>query len=174
MLYRDAGPVRRLLRRLAATPLMSRLYAHALHDIDRFVYRVTSGRAMFSTTLAGLPVVLLTTQGARSRREVTVPVIGLPIDDDAMAVIASNWGAQRHPGWYHNLVAHPEATVTVDGQRWTVQAREATGVERERLWQLGLAVYPGWSGYERRASPRRIPVMVLEPETIVLPDPERH
>lgn len=151
----------------------ARVYAPTLHHIDRFVCRATRGRGMFSTALARLPVILLTTRGAKSGRLLTVPVIGLPAGDD-LVVIASNWGGQRHPGWYHNLVAHPEATVTVDGQRWTVQAREATGVERERLWQLGLAVYPGWSGYERRASPRRIPVMVLEPETIVLPDPERH
>lgn len=161
MLYREAGTVRRQVRRLAATAPMSWLYSHTLHHIDRFVYRVTRGRAMFTTALAGLPIILLTTRGAKSGREVTVPVIGLPVDDGAIAVVASNWGSQRHPGWYHNLFAHPEATVTVKGRRMVVRAREATGGEYGRLWQLGLAVYPGWSAYVRRAAPRRIPVMVL-------------
>lgn len=166
MLYRDAGPIRRLVRRLAATAPMSWLYSHTLHHLDRFVYRVTRGRGMFTSALAGLPIVLLTTQGAKSGREVTVPLVGLPLEDGAIAVIASNWGSPQHPGWYHNLRAHPAATVTVDGRRVAVQAREAEGVERGRLWQLGMTVYPGWSGYERRASPRQIPVMLLEPTEV--------
>jgi len=45
-----------------------------------------------------------------------------------------------------------------------VAAREVEGEERERLWRLGLEVYPGWAGYERRASNRRIPVMLLSPQ----------
>lgn len=108
------------MRRMAATPLMSRVYAPTLHHIDRFVCRATRGRGMFSTALARLPVILLTTRGAKSGRLLTVPVIGLPAGDD-LVVIASNWGGQRHPGWYHNLVAQPQATVTVRRRHWTVR-----------------------------------------------------
>ena len=112
--------------------------------------------------MTGLPVVMLTTVGVRSKRPRTLPLLGLP-DGERTVVIASNYGQRRHPAWYLNLRADPEATITAGGVSRRVVAREAEGDERERLWRLGLAVYPGWAGYERRASNRRIPVMMLSP-----------
>ena len=159
---RTPGPVRRILLRLITFPAVSEVLAGSLPGLDRLVFRVTAGRTMLSSAIAGLPVVMLTTVGARSGRERTVPVLGVPVDG-ALVVIASNWGAARHPAWYLNLTANPEARVAVDDEVRTVRAREAAGGERERLWALGLAVYPGWAAHERRAGERTIPVMVLEP-----------
>jgi deazaflavin-dependent oxidoreductase (nitroreductase family) len=91
-----------------------------------------------------------------------VPLVGLPTPD-GMAVIASNYGQRRHPAWYHNLRADLAAEIAVDGARSRVRAVEVEGERRARIWEQGLAIYPGWATYERRASNRRIAVFVLEP-----------
>jgi deazaflavin-dependent oxidoreductase (nitroreductase family) len=105
---------------------------------------------------------MLTTTGAKTGQQSTLPVLGVP-DGDNLVVIASNWGQRHHPAWYHNLCAHPTATITVGGVSRRVRAREVVGEERERLWQRDLEVYPGRAIYERRAANRRIPVVVLAP-----------
>jgi deazaflavin-dependent oxidoreductase (nitroreductase family) len=157
-----ANAAQRGLRRAAASGPGSWLFARLAHRIDRPVYRITRGRHTFASLLSGLPVVMLTTTGARTGRPRTVPVLGLPTPD-GLAVIASNFGQPRHPAWYHNLRAHPEGTVAVDGRARRFRAVEADGDRRRRIWEEGLRVYPGWSQYERRASNRRIAVFVLEP-----------
>ncbi|MCD6016458.1 MAG: hypothetical protein K0R88_2542 [Solirubrobacterales bacterium] len=159
--FADANPIQRLLRRLAASGPGSWLFARILHHIDRPVYRITGGRHTFATLVSGLPVVMLTTTGARSGLPRTVPVLGLPTTD-GIAVIASNYGQARHPAWYHNLRANPEGEIAVDGERRRFRAVEAQGERRDRIWQQSLRVYPGWSQYERRASNRRIAIFVLE------------
>lgn len=126
------------------------------------MYRLTRGRHTFANLLSGIPVVLLTTTGARTGRPRTVPVLGLPTAD-GLAVIASNFGQQHQPGWYYNLRANPEGSVTADGRTRQVRAVEAEGDVRRRIWEEGLRIYPGWAQYERRASHRRIAVFVLEP-----------
>ena len=143
---------------------MSWVYVRVLHHVDRPIYRLTGGRQTFVSLATGLPVVMLTTTGARTGRQRVWPVLGLP-DDDNLVVIASNWGQRHHPAWYHNLRAHPDAIVAVGGVTRRVRASEAIGEERERLWRRALAVYPGWAAYERRVRHRRIPVMVLTPVT---------
>jgi len=138
------------------------VFARAAPRIDRPLYRLTRGRHTFASLLSGIPVVLLTTTGARSGRPRTVPVLGLPTAD-GIAVIASNFGQRRHPGWYYNLRAKPEGTAAVNGRAHRFRAVEAEGERRQRIWDQGLRVYPGWSQYERRASHRQIAVFVLEP-----------
>jgi deazaflavin-dependent oxidoreductase (nitroreductase family) len=149
------------MRRFAASAPGSWLFARVLHRIDRPIYRLTGGRHTLASLVSGLPVVMLTTTGARSGQQRTLPVLGLPTAD-GLAVIASNFGQERHPSWYYNLRANPQGYVTVDGRRSAFRASEARGEVRARIWQEGLNVYPGWSQYERRASHREIAVFVLE------------
>jgi deazaflavin-dependent oxidoreductase (nitroreductase family) len=160
--YDRANPAQKALRRFAASGPGSRLFAVVLPHLDEPVYRITRGRHTFASLTSGLPVVMLTTTGVRSGLRRTVPVLGFPTPD-GLAVIASNYGRAQHPAWYHNLRAHPEGEVIVDGTRTRFRATEADGDQRERIWQEGLMIYPGWSTYERRASPRRIGVFVLNP-----------
>ncbi len=150
------------MRRFAASGPGSWLFARVLHRIDRPVYRLTGGRHTFASLVSGIPVVMLTTIGARSGQPRTVPVLGLPTQD-GLAVIASNFGQRRHPAWYHNLCSDPEGSVVVDGHSRRFRAVVIEGERRARIWQEGLRVYPGWSQYERRASHRRIAVFLLEP-----------
>ena len=160
--YAQANPLQRGLRRLGASGPGAWLFARVLHHIDRPVHRLTRGRHTFASLLAGIPVVMLTTTGARSGAARTVPVLGLPTEE-GLVVIASNFGQARHPAWHHNLRADPDAIVTVDGVARRVRAVEATGERRARIWREGLKVYPGWSQYERRTAHRGIAVYVLEP-----------
>jgi deazaflavin-dependent oxidoreductase (nitroreductase family) len=160
--YSQANRIQRGIRRFASGGPGSWLFARVAHRIDRPVYRLTRGRNTFASLMSGIPVVMLTTTGARSGQPRTVPVLGLPTDD-GLVVVASNFGQHRHPSWYHNLRAHPEGEVAVNGAKRRFRAVEAEGERRERIWQEGLKVYPGFSQYERRASHRRLAVFVLEP-----------
>lgn len=160
--YAQANVLQKGLRRLSSSGPGSWLFARVMHRIDKPVFNLTRGRHTFSSLLAGLPVVMLTTTGARSGVPRSVPVLGLPTSE-GLVVIASNFGQARHPAWYHNLRADPRATVAVNGASHGVRAVEATGERRARIWLEGLKIYPGMSQYERRAPQRDIAVFVLEP-----------
>jgi deazaflavin-dependent oxidoreductase (nitroreductase family) len=160
--YQDAGSLRRFVRRSAGWSPVSWFYARALHRLDSWVYRLSGGRVLFSSLLSGLPVVLLTTRGARTGEERTAPVLGIP-DGDALVVIGSNYGQRHSPAWAHNLRAQPFARVRVDGQERDLLARELSGAERDDAYTRGIDVYPAWIAYRRRAAPRVIPVFRLEP-----------
>ena len=160
--YRKAGVVRRLARRSAAARPVSWTYARIQPPIDRFVYRLTRGRTTLSMWIADLPIVMLTTTGARSGEPRTQPVLGLP-DGDDVVVIASNYGRPRHPSWYHNLRADPSARVTIAGRGYEATASELAGPERDRYYDRAVEIYPGFRHYERWAAPRRIRVLRLSP-----------
>ena len=165
-MYRHAetGILKRGVRRSAAWPPLTWFYARTLHLIDRAFFRVTRGRATFTSWLAGLPVAWLTTTGAKSGVERTCPVVAIPAGDGKVVVIASNYGQRHNPSWYHNLRAHPRARVLFDGETRDMVARELDGEERERWYERGIEIYPGWIQYRKRA-PRRIPVIELSAPT---------
>src|SRR3954463_13313306 len=160
--YGDANAFQRLLRRFASSGPGSWLFARILHHVDRPVHRLTKGRHTFASLVSGLPVVMITTTGAKSGKPRTVPVLALPVDE-GLAVIASNYGQQNNPGWYYNLRASPEGEWSWRGEHKRFRAVEATGERRARIWDTGLRIYPGWTQYEKRAAPRQITVFVLEP-----------
>jgi deazaflavin-dependent oxidoreductase (nitroreductase family) len=160
--YDRANLLQKVLRQFAASGPGSWLFARVLHRIDRPVHRLTRGRYTFASLLSGIPVVMLTTTGARSGRPRTIPVLGIPTDQ-GVAIIASNFGQVHNPAWSHNLRADPDAEVVIDGVRRHVRGVEAEGDRRAEIWRAGLLVYPGFAQYERRAAHRRISVFVLEP-----------
>jgi deazaflavin-dependent oxidoreductase (nitroreductase family) len=158
-----AAPVplhQRWIRRFAGTRGGACLFARVLHRIDRFVFRITGGRRTATAVLSGLPVVLVTTTGARTGLPRTVPVLGFPIGDD-LAVAAGNFGRAQDPGWCVNLRREPRAQVAVRGHRRSVEAEELTGAAREDVWGRAIEVYPGAAAYERRAGVRTIGVFLL-------------
>lgn len=141
---------------------MAWLYRRIQQRVDSAVYALTSGRTTLSAWAAGLPLVMLTTTGARTGRRRTLPVLGV-LDGERVVVIASNYGQPHHPAWYHNLRAHPWASVTVEGVTREVEAHELTGEEAERYFQRAAEMYPGFVHYRRWAAGRRIPVVSLDP-----------
>jgi deazaflavin-dependent oxidoreductase (nitroreductase family) len=92
--------------------------------------------------MSGLPVVMLTTTGARSGLPRTVPVLGFPIEGD-IAVAAGNFGRPEDPGWCVNLRREAHARLVVGGRPRQVIAEELTGAARERVWDRAIEIYPG-------------------------------
>lgn len=125
------------------------------------IMKATGGRVRLSATI---PVVVLASTGARSGRTLQSPLAYFT-DGDDVVVIASNWGRDRHPGWYHNLRAHPECELHIGSRGGRFVAREVQGPDRDRLYALATdRLYPGWAAYEKRAAGvRDIPVLRLTP-----------
>jgi F420H(2)-dependent quinone reductase len=114
--------------------------------------------------LRNRPVVLLTTVGARSGLLRKTPLMRV-MHGGVYAVVASMAGADRHPHWYANVLAHPEVTLRDGDEVLPLVAREATGAERSRWWSLACSVFPSYVGYQSRTR-RRIPLLLLEPPAL--------
>ncbi|MFH8404527.1 nitroreductase family deazaflavin-dependent oxidoreductase [Streptomyces sp. NPDC018019] len=123
-------------------------------------FRANQGRV--GGEFAGQPLLLLTTTGARSGLPRTTPALYLPDGADRLAVFASNGGSPTAPAWFHNLTAHPLATVEVGTRTHQARAAVAAGEERDRLWGRQVAAHPQFAAFQERAG-RRIPVVVLTP-----------
>ncbi len=109
----------------------------------------------------GAPLLLLHTTGAKSGQERVSPMMYQAVGDH-YAVFASKAGADTNPDWFHNLMAHPDATIEVGTDTVDVTARVTAGDEREEIWTTQKEHFPGFADYER-ATAREIPVVVLEP-----------
>lgn len=153
------NPLMRAVIDLVSSRAGTWLFLRVAPPVDRLLLRLSSGRASLSL---GLPILLLTTQGARTGQPRSSPLLYVA-DGERVALIASNGGRPRHPSWYHNLRANPEVTLTLRGETRRYRAREAGRAERQRLWAKAVAQYPGYATYEQRTGGRPIPVIVLEP-----------
>ncbi len=124
------------------------------------VYRLTGGRGPIGRNF-GVQNVIVTMVGRTSGKSREVPLYAIA-DGDRYIVIGSNAGDDREPAWAGNLRASPRAALRVGRRSWAVEAHEANGEERERLWALAAAAYPGYEVYRARTD-RTIPVIVLVP-----------
>lgn len=132
-----------------------------LVPLDRAVQKISGGKL----SLIGKRTVtqlLLTATGRKTGRSRTTPLLYAP-DDDAYVVVGSNWGQGTHPAWTLNLMANPQATVTVEGVDIPVRATLAEGAARARLWTLATAMWPPYDTYADRAIGRQIRVFRLQP-----------
>lgn len=121
-------------------------------------FRATGGNV--GGIFAGTPLMLLTTTGAKSRAPRTTPVC-YTRDGERYVLLASKAGAPTNPAWYHNLLAHPRATVELGGETFEAVSSIATGEERDRLFAAQAALLPFFAEYQQKTR-RRIPVVVLE------------
>jgi F420H(2)-dependent quinone reductase len=128
-----------------------------------FLYRRTGGRLGARVPGGRGRMLLLDHVGARSGTLRTSPLLYVP-DGEDLVMVASKGGFPKNPAWFHNLRANPETYVQVGGERLRVRARVASADERERLWGLAVAVWPGYEDYRRRTD-REIPLVILEPAT---------
>ncbi|OBB40515.1 nitroreductase family deazaflavin-dependent oxidoreductase [Mycobacterium sp. 852002-51961_SCH5331710] len=125
--------------------------------IDRAVIKLTNGHVSMSLVL---PEVLLTHTGAKSGQQRSTPLTYFT-DAGRVIVIASNYGGDRHPAWFHNVKANPRVTLSARGYRGTFVGEEVTGAERDRLFGLAKQFVPNYADYEKRAGKRRIPVVAF-------------
>lgn len=127
--------------------------------VDPPLLRLTGGRV---SSVYPVPVMLLTTTGAKTGKPRTLPLVYLD-DGDAIILIASNYGRTSHPAWYRNLVANPKVEVLAGKKSGTYSASEITdAAERDRVWDLALDMYAGYGDYEGRAGDRTIRLVRLE------------
>ncbi|GAA0293541.1 nitroreductase family deazaflavin-dependent oxidoreductase [Kineococcus aurantiacus] len=113
------------------------------------------------TTLRGMPVVVLTTKGAKSgklRKQALMRVE----HDGSYAAVASMGGSPKNPVWYYNLKAHPHVELQDGPQKKDYTAREVTGEEKAAWWERAVAAYPDYADYQTKTD-REIPVFVLDP-----------
>ena len=113
------------------------------------------------TTLRDMPVIILTSRGAKSGKIRKTPLMRVEFGGD-YAVVASQGGAPTNPVWYHNLVADPHVELQDGPVRTDRVAREVTGAEKATWWERAVAAYPDYADYQKKTD-RPIPVFVLEP-----------
>lgn len=151
----------RLAHEVSSSALGAKVFSYLFHHLDAPVLRASNGRASVASFFTGLPIVLLTTTGAKSGKPRAIPLLAFP-DGEKIFLIGSNWGGKKYPAWIHNLRAQPRATVTYGGETKTFVAREPKGAEYERYWQRAVDLYKGYALYKTRAGGREIPIVVLE------------
>ena len=119
-----------------------------------------SGGARANTLLdTGLPIVIVTTRGARTGAIRKTPLMRVEHDGE-YALVASKGGAPNHPVWYYNLLAHPDEVRIQDGpEPFAVVFREVTGDEKAPWWERAVAAYPPYAEYQAKTE-REIPVFV--------------
>ncbi|WP_127781927.1 nitroreductase family deazaflavin-dependent oxidoreductase [Rhodococcus sp. X156] len=110
--------------------------------------------------LNGMPVVVLTTKGAKSGKLRKIPLMRVE-HDGVYAVVASLGGAPKHPVWYYNIKANPVVELRDGTTVRDMTAREVTGEEKQVWWERAVAAYPDYADYQRKTD-RDIPVFVLE------------
>ena len=115
------------------------------------------------TTLRGMPVVILTTVGARSGKLRKNALMRIEHDGE-YAVVASRGGAPTNPEWYYNLVANPHVELQDGPAKGDYLAREVQGEEKAVWWERSVAAFPDYASYQEKTD-RQIPVFVLTPVT---------
>lgn len=123
------------------------------------LYEATDGAE--GGELRGMPVIVLTTVGAKSGNLRKTALMRVE-HDGTYAVVASLGGAPKHPVWYFNIVAQPHVELQDGASKLDYRAREVTGAEKVTWWDRAVAAYPDYADYQERTD-REIPVFVLEP-----------
>lgn len=122
-------------------------------------YERTGGREANTLLDTGLPIVIVTTRGNRSGKLRKTPLMRVEHDGE-YALVASMGGAPKHPVWYHNLKADPDAVTIQDGpEPFDATVREVTGEERDVWWRRAVDAYPPYAEYQEKTD-RTIPVFV--------------
>lgn len=130
-----------------------------ISSLHEGVFRATRGQVLGETL--GMPVVLVTTTGARSGEPRSVMLTTPVSDDTSILLVASNGGRARHPGWFHNISAHPDVTVMRDGSERPMRARILKPAERKRMWTAVVKRYPGYAQYQSHTD-REIQLVMLD------------
>jgi deazaflavin-dependent oxidoreductase (nitroreductase family) len=128
-------------------------------------FRTNQGRV--GGPFAGVPIAIVTSKGAKSGRPHTTPLAYLREGEaaggpgDRIYVFGSMGGAPKHPAWYFNLKANPNAAVEVGTEKYPVRAEVLTGAERDRIFEKQSSLVPQFAQYQQRTK-RVIPVVALE------------
>ncbi len=152
--------LQRSAMRFGRTKLGTAVFSKVLRRLDLLIYRLSGRRRTFGGIFGGVPIVMLTTTGARTGLERMNPLIGIPYGDD-VAVLGANYGLGVVPAWVYNLRANGDSELAYCRRTAKTSAREVTGEEAEEVFAAAYVIYPGYVEYrERFAVP--MPVFILE------------
>jgi F420H(2)-dependent quinone reductase len=111
--------------------------------------------------MKGVPIILLTTRGAKTGKLRKTPLMRVEHDGD-YAIVASLGGAPKNPVWYYNVAKNPRVELQDGSVTRDYDAREVFGDEKAVWWERAVAVYPDYADYQKNTD-RQIPVFVLTP-----------
>jgi deazaflavin-dependent oxidoreductase (nitroreductase family) len=153
-----------VVRSIVAPLTRTRLFRVAapvlLPPIERLLAALTGGRVQLSALL--VPSLVLHTIGARTGEVRDVPLMYTPDGRGRAIVAGTNFAGAKHPAWTTNLLAHPDATITVRGRELSVRASVIPDSERDATWARIEAQWPGYRGYERDSG-RTVRLFRLQP-----------
>ena len=135
--------------------------------VDQYLESDGTDGHMYATNFPGrpqrtVPSLLLVTQGRKSGDKYLFPLF-YGTTGNSYYVVASKGGAPDHPGWYKNLLVHPEVEIQVGTEHLKAKARTTSGPERQRLWDDAVKFWPDYVNYQKKVPNREIPVVVLDP-----------
>jgi deazaflavin-dependent oxidoreductase (nitroreductase family) len=128
---------------------------------EQVIAEFRAGGGVVGGALVKTPLLLLHHIGMRSGRERVTPLAWWPAGETAVAVLASNFGASRHPAWYYNLLASPTTIAEIGTETWRVRARVSVANERRVLLARIKTATPSAAAAVRNTQ-REIPVVVLD------------
>jgi deazaflavin-dependent oxidoreductase (nitroreductase family) len=153
--------VRRLVAPLTRTRLFRRVIGPILlPPVEAVVAGITGGRVQVSALL--VPSLVLHTRGARSGELRDVPLMYTPDGHGRAIVAGTNFAGEKHPAWTTNLLANPDAAITVRGRWMPVRAERIADAERDAAWARIEAQWPGYRAYERDSG-RTVRLFRLQP-----------
>lgn len=152
--------IRPAVARFSRSRLFRRIGPMVMPPLERIMTWVTGGRVQLSGLL--VPSLVLHSVGAKSGLERDTPLMYYPEDGGSMLVTGSNFARESHPAWTANLLANPDAAVSLHGRRLPVRATRLSDDEVERVWPQIEKQWPGYREYER-ASGRQLRIFRLEP-----------
>jgi deazaflavin-dependent oxidoreductase (nitroreductase family) len=126
----------------------------------QLVFSLSNG--LLLNRIFGMPVVMLTTTGRKSGKQRTTMLASPVQEGDAVVLVASYGGDDRHPTWFLNLRSNPDVELMMLGQRRRMRARIASKTEKAELWPRVTAAYGDYAHYQRNTE-RDIPLVLLEP-----------
>ncbi|MFC9918968.1 nitroreductase family deazaflavin-dependent oxidoreductase [Agromyces binzhouensis] len=144
-----------------------------LPPIEAVLGALSGGRLQLASLL--VPSLVLHTVGARSGAPRDVHLMYTPDGHGRAIVAGTSFARDRHPGWTYNLMANPDASITVRDRTFRVRATRVPAAERDAAWARIEAQWPGYRGYERDSG-RVVRLFVLRPvaeAAVPPPDPAR-
>jgi deazaflavin-dependent oxidoreductase (nitroreductase family) len=158
--------LQRLIHSIFSSRVVVVFLPHVMHRLDGIFLKLSGKRFSLTSHIAGLPLLTITTTGAKSGLPRTIPLLYIrdPQNAQQFALIASNWGQKGNPAWYYNLKAHPSAECVIEGKSARYVAHEIDGAEYTRFWDYALATYRGYALYVQTAGERYIPILLMTRE----------
>ena len=127
--------------------------------LNVFVFKQSKGK-LWKHFPGGYPICLVGMKGKKSGLRREIPLIHLP-KGDVKYLVASQGGMNKHPIWYHNIMAHPDIDIMVNGEKKHYQVTQLTEEQKADIWPYLLTLYPDFDEYQARTD-RAIPVLKCE------------